>query len=269
MSLFLATCLLAAGPLVEASVLDRALDELRSHAAEAVPVLTPAQHTKLGRGEVVALYRSPGPSQPCGALGLVVLAQPRVELWLAARDDHGEAMADLTTHLIVRDHDDEVSYGHLRLPWPLEARRWQVRARDNRNLAAATGGRAWERHWDLEPGCAARVVVQRGEISGVSLEDYDRAVAVATNHGAWIAVELDSRHTLLGFSVSTQVGGFIPDELVAQYSVLRMDAILRGVEARAHQVHQHYVTGHALVRGGDGVVLPTYAPAGVPDVARR
>jgi len=73
-----------------------------------------------------------------------------------------------------------------------------------------------------------------------------------------LAVEVPGLGTLIGFQVSTVVGGVIPDVLVAQYSLFRMESILRTAEKRAATVHTHYRARHAAVPGGDGRPVPFF-----------
>ncbi len=107
---------------------------------------------------------------------------------------------------------------------------------------------------------AARAALQAGRVPGVSLVEFERAVHVHVNRGAWIAIALSGDRTLLGFSVTTSGGGMIPDELVARYAVLRMESILRGVARRAASVRDHYVGGHKPIMGADGTPIPPHAP---------
>jgi hypothetical protein len=254
----------------ERGALEASIARFNAHAQEPLPKLNEKQLRVLLRGEVVGIYREPEGKKPGGAVGMLLSRRERERLWLGIRDPHMKSPDSLVEHHVGAVGQDGVEhwYQHLRLPWPFGARHWLVRSEDNLALARRSDNQAWERRWRLAANGEARCMaeVKRGAVPGLSVEEAEEAIYTPANHGSWALIEQPSGKTLLGFQVTTLVGGLIPDHLVARYAVLRMDEVLKEIEEAADIMHQHYTAGHRLIPGGDGVPLAPFPRP--PDTAR-
>ena len=100
-------------------------------------------------------------------------------------------------------------------------------------------------------------VVQAGHIPGIDGAMADDAIWTPVNRGAWLTIQVPGAGTILGYHVTTVIGGNIPDRSVADYALLTMTKLLRGAEGRARdEVKEHYGADHEPLPGGDGRPLP-------------
>ena len=240
-----------------------ALTEFNAGATFKLPDLSEAELERLARGEVVGLLRR-GDQGVWRAVGLYVTPQPRQAVWIACQDAHFSNVARVTE---ARLREDPAAgratwYGHVELPAPFTDRQWAVDVWNNTALAAASGGRDWEHPWRLNPSGLqlVRPLVQRGEVGALTEADIDEAIYTPTNDGAWVALVLPtSGQTLLVYHSATDIGGVVPDRLLAQFVLSGMEDLLRRVESRARdEVPAHYRADHAPIRGGDNQPLPPY-----------
>lgn len=262
--------LLAMGLLVAAVVspaLTRADDEpaarvrgallaFNAHARFALPALSDAQVGRLLEGKVVKIREVTDSDAPQRAIGLIRTDVPKEHLWLSARDVHFTAVDELIEVQLTPDGEwPAVWYQLLDMPRPFSDRHWVVDVTDTHTLAAATEGRAWEHGWVLRSGGPALAVeaVIGGRVPGVDAERIEDAIYTPVNHGAWLVIDLGDGTTVLGYHVTSVIGGRIPDKLVADYTLLTLGKLLKGVVERAPEVVAHYAEGHAPIEGGDGV----------------
>ena len=254
--------LLALAAPSERGALESSIALFNRHAEAPLPALTERQLRVLLRGDVVGVYRMPEGEKHGGAVGMLLSRQDRERLWLGIRDPHVDSPDSLIEFRLgpIAPGDVENWYQFLKLPWPFGARHWLVRSHNNLALAEKSAGQAWERRWKLAKNGEARsmAAVKRGAVAGVSLEDAEGAIYTPANHGSWALIEQPSGKTLIGFQVTTLVGGIIPDHLVARYGVMRMDDVLLGIEEAAKTIHRHYTAGHNIILGGDGEPIPTF-----------
>ncbi len=239
----------------------QALERCSEGAVFRLPVLDAAQGAELLEGGVVrVLSRSPDPDGPSTAVGIALLAGSHDALWLAFQDPHASVDGSLVEFTIEEAGDRAVWYGHLDLPRPIRDRQWVVESRNNHSLATGTAGTCWEHYWTLVPDALDRVRAHLAatDTPRVSIAQLDEAIYTPVNHGAWMLVSLPSGRTLLAYQATSVIGGSIPDWLVSQLTMSRLEGVLRGVEARARDwAPTHYVEGHLPVVGGDGLPLPT------------
>ena len=127
-------------------------------------------------------------------------------------------------------------------------------------MAESSGGRIWERTWNLEADGLATMapLVAEGKVEGVDATAFERAIYTPLNHGSWFFVQLDATHVLMGYSCATVIGGDIPDGLVTQHVLAGLDELLSKVVSRAKEIREHYRGDHAILPGGDGLPI---APA--------
>jgi hypothetical protein len=151
-------------------------------------------------------------------------------------------------------------YGFLNLPAPFSNRHFVFRTIPNLAMAEATGGALWERTWFVEPDGVAtmRPLVAQGLVPGLTLKSFDSAIYVPTNTGAWLALALSPHQSLLGYHVSTSLGGDLPDILVNRYMYWSLGRLISEVVERAAVMPSHYTAGHPPIVGADGVAIPLY-----------
>ncbi|MFT7519260.1 MAG: hypothetical protein ACI9MC_001400 [Kiritimatiellia bacterium] len=228
-----------------------------THAVFPLPTLDDKQREQLLAGKVVKIVERHEGS-PSTAIALLIVDQPIEAIWIASLDPHLTVDPDLVEiRLDDRSTHRELWYGYLDLPMPFSDRQWMVDSWSNHKLAAASGGKAWEHAWKLSPlGIpAARPAVAKGQVPGITTAMLDVAIAMPDNQGAWLTVGLADGSTVLGYHATSTIGGSVPDWLVFQLVMSRLDSLLRRVETRCDGlIHEHYTQSH--VHGGDGVEIP-------------
>ena len=239
--------------------LSAALDRC-SGAVHPLPALTADQRADLAAGEVVRIVRHGDPEAPSTAIGVALLSGGRDALWIAAQDPHAQVDPSIT-EFVLEDFGaaHALWYGHLDLPWPLKDRQWVVESRNSRPLAAASADGCWEHTWKLVPDGLPRVrpFVERGDAKGLAMEAIDDAVFTPVNEGSWLMAPLSDGRVLVSYQATSVVGGAIPDGLVLQLTMSRLESVLRSLEDRARSwAPDHYVAGHSGVPGGGGAPIP-------------
>lgn len=231
-----------------------------SGAAHPLPALSEAQKADLAAGEVVRIVRHGDPEAPSTAIGIALLEGGQDALWIAAQDPHAQVDPSIT-EFVLEDFGaaHALWYGHLDLPWPLKDRQWVVESRNSKSLAASTADGCWEHSWKLVPDGLPRVrpFVERGDAKGLAMEAIDDAVFTPVNEGSWLMAPLSDGRVLVSYQATSVVGGAIPDGLVLQLTMARLESVLRSLEDRAKTwAPGHYGAGHAPVPGGGGEPIP-------------
>ncbi|MFT7519652.1 MAG: hypothetical protein ACI9MC_001794 [Kiritimatiellia bacterium] len=212
------------------------------------------QRDQLLAGNVVKIvqHRQGAPST---ALALLVMDYSIEEMWLAEFDPHFNQGEDFVLlELTAGRPHTERWYGYLDLPFPFSDRQWVADTWFNEALAKATANRQWEFAWTLTPqGLAlARPAIAANKLPGVTLERMDAAIMTPDNEGAWLFLRLPEGRSLLGYHVTSTVGGSVPDWLVLRLVMGRLDELLRDVESRcATGLRGHYDSKHVRIMGGD------------------
>lgn len=241
--------------------IDTALDRCAG-AIHPLPKLTADQRAELAAGEVVRIVHHSDPEKPSTAIGIGLLAGGRDGLWIAAQDPHTQVDPSLTEFVVEHLGDDHALwYGHFDLPWPLKDRQWVVESRNTHPLASASGDACWEHTWQLVPEGMVRVrpFVERGEARGMTLEAIETAVVTPVNEGGWLMAPLPDGRVLVAYQATSVVGGAIPDGLVLQLTMARLESVMRALETRAQTWSpSHYAGGHAGVPGGDGAPIARF-----------
>jgi len=249
---------------IQARDVREALGVFNRLAAEPVPLLDPDQVEALLRGDIVKIREVPGgPEQPQRVIGYVLYDLPRPQVWIAATDPHASYSGGMLREerIVVDDAGTSVWYQHLKLPWPVQDRHWLIRIRKNRELASQSEGRIWEHSWALDEKGESFVAefIRAGHIKSVALEEATKSIYTPVNHGAWIVASMPGDCSLLVYHVTSVVGGSIPDSFVAEWAMLTLDNLLRKVGEFSRGIPQHYVEGHDIARGADGVPIPHFS----------
>ncbi len=229
------------------------------HDAVGLPMPSSDEVASLLDGEVVKIRRRLPMTDSAGGhedririVGYRYFERPRLLIWLSALDI-GQQHADrLTEHLMwADDGGDSLWYQFLELPWPIKNRHWVIRNRKNTSLTRATGGVAWEHAWRLEEGGygTAMTLLGDGAVDGLDTRDGRKAIYLPVNRGGWTMFELTGNRTLVAAHVSTVLGGWIPEGLVASLVSRHLDSILSGLEARSQTIHDRYDTGYVIYTG--------------------
>jgi hypothetical protein len=236
------------------------LAAFNAHARFPLPDLSTTQVERLEAGKVVKIRQvSEEDGAPQRAIGLLRSNQPAAGLWLSARDVHFTAIDELTeVQLTPPGQWPAQWYQYLDLPRPISDRHWVVDVTDTHALARATG--AWEHAWVLAKdgprlGLAAVAAARVPEVDEVQAAN---AIYTPRNDGAWLVIDLGDGTTLLGYHVTSVIGGAIPDKLVADYTLFTLGKLLKGVEERTPTVIEHYDAAHEPIEGGDGVAIPPH-----------
>ncbi len=236
-----------------------AVEAYNAHDAVGLPMPSADQLARLLEGEVVKVRRRMPMSDSTGGreeririVGYRYFERPRLLIWLSALDI-GQQHADrLTEHLMwADDGGDSLWYQHMELPWPIRNRHWVIRNRKNTDLTLATAGVAWEHAWRLEEGGydTAMALLGDGAVDGLDDRDGRKAIYLPINRGGWTMFELPGNRTLVAAHVSTVLGGWIPDGMVAGIVSRHLDSILSGLEARSETIHERYDTSYTIFTG--------------------
>ena len=237
-----------------------ALSAFNQHARFPLPTLGQAQLERLRAGKLVRIREIPDDDEaPQRIVGLMRVDQPADGLWLASRDAHYTSVDEvIEVRLTPAGTWPSQWYQLLDLPRPFADRHWVVDVMDTHELAQETG--AWEHWWVLTEGGPAigAEAVAAGRIPGVDVERAADAIYTPANHGAWVTIPLPDGTTILGYHVTSVIGGAVPDKLVADYSLFMLGKLFKGVIARTPEVIEHYDAAHEPIEGGDGQPLPPH-----------
>lgn len=239
-----------------------ALEVYNERASDPLPFLGADQIDDLVRGEVVRVRRRDpraGEDAPERVTGYVLLERPRLAVWLSALDPSFPENSMLTE--VRLEHDDRGGsswYQHIDLPWPLTDRHWVITLEKDVELARSTEGFVWAHGWRLADdgprrGCEA---VAAGRAGDLTVEDFDEAIYLPANEGAWIMFALDTDLTLLAYRVETIVGGGIPDTWIATFAMAQLTGLLREVDENAATSIQTYDPEAHAAYDGFGEFIP-------------
>lgn len=250
----------AAAPLPQG--MPRPCDTLRRFNAVAqMPLqpLSPKQCAALAQGEVVTAIQQ-HPSGHPRALGLARTGLPKENLWVASQDPHFSGEDAIETPLRIKPHDS-VWYGMLDIPKPFADRHWVIRSTDNLALMKQTDGAFCEHPWTLlnERMPDVRAKVAAGKVPGLDLATFDKALATPVNEGALVFLDNGDGDSIYLYHVTTDIGGAIPDRLVAGFLRSTMGEHIRGIIQRARaDIPKHYRGGHAPLHDCGGGTVPRF-----------
>jgi hypothetical protein len=225
------------------------------HLRVSLPTVTDADWTALAYGDTVTHRYRPVDSPIQRVLALRFIDQPPSSVWLAILDgDHAGLPPEITNwDFPGATGTAKVRYTRLDLPFPVSDRHWVIAARSNAELYQATDGAAWERSWDLDP---------RGETALQELPKSlqaagEDAVWTPRNRGGWLLLTV-SWGTLAVYQLETDIGGWIPDGLVARYAESMLNTLVGKTATLADREAVHYTTGHQPIEAPDGTVVPPF-----------
>ncbi len=235
----------------------QAVPWLRQASAWPVPPVTDADLARVAAGQV-ARRRVDQPPHARGGVDLVLgvgwVPDPPEAVWIGALDDaHSGLVEDLVeVQLPGTTPTRKILYQRVDLPFPITDRHWVIDIRSTADLFRVSGGRAWERTWTLDP---------RGQAALASLparaQPRDEATWTPVNEGTWLLLEAEGG-TLVVYRVRTDIGGLIPADLVARWSVRKMVEFIEGMHRLAAGVPTHYVGDHPRFLRPDGTPIEPY-----------
>lgn len=256
----------------ELAELTAAIEAYNGHESIELPLPSDKELRQLAAGQVVKIRRRMPIANSSGEqadririVGYRVIEQPRLLVWLAALDVGTQHSKALTEHLIASDNvGGSVWYQYLKLPWPVKNRHWVIHNTKNTALAAATGGTVWEHAWRLETGGRdiAMQLLADGQVAGLTPADGEKAIYLPINRGGWTVFALDRHRALVAAHVTTELGGWIPDSLVASTVSRQLQSMLSALEQRAASIHLTYTSSSYPIFTGDGkLITPDMATA--------
>ncbi|MBX2802000.1 MAG: hypothetical protein KTR31_30245 [Myxococcales bacterium] len=228
-----------------------------------LPGVSVEDRARLLDGEVVRMIdRKPG-NEPSAAVGMAVLRAPREALWVSVQDMHAQVDPSLTEFIVEHlEGDRALWYGYFDLPRPIKDRQWVVDSTNNHRMAARTSDACWEHSWRLVPDGLERIrdTVTSTQPRGITPDHLDRAIYTPVNQGSWFMAPIDGERVFVAYHATSVVGGLIPDWLVTQLAMSRLEELMRSLEKRALTwAPSHYRTGHEPVFGGDGNVVAPFS----------
>ena len=199
-----------------------------------------------GGGEEDLEYRS---------IALRVVDEPREEVWLSALSpdltDEGPVEEVPLTDVTKREYR---VYQRITLPWPVKDRQWVIDVDVDTAVAERTEGMAWVQWWNLAPDgeAAAREALRDGLVPGLDGGDYDSAVYLPANMGAWIVMRLSDGQTLLAYELTLLMGGWIPDALGRRFARAQLEGLLDEVAESAPERARRYDARRRVIFDGWG-----------------
>ena len=239
----------------------QALTTFNTHADIALPLPNPAQQKTLSRGGIFKTIQTLD-SGNYRVVGMIVAEIPRNQLWIANQHPRYGSYDSLIETMLAADNDRQVWYGFADFPSPFADRHWVVDNWNNHVLAEKTDNRQWEHLWrqhanGVEP---ARGSAEQGKLEGLDQATFDAAIVIPATLGGVAMLDLGNGWTLMASHSVFDLGGAIPERLLAEYFRQSMDRYFRLQLNRAReQVPVDYrAGGNAVMPGGDGKPLPHF-----------
>ncbi|MEL7024879.1 MAG: hypothetical protein AAGL69_14160 [Pseudomonadota bacterium] len=241
------------------------LDEYQRASGVPVGGLDEDTLARLATGEVVyrkvsvATPSAKGDSTSLRVIGYRVIREPREPLWLAALAFDAGYNARLTEKLVETNEAGGGDwYQHLDMPWPLKDRHWLIRTEKSAQLAASSAGRLWEHQWSLVPDAHDRILdlFVDGPIGQVTEQQAAKSVELPLNNGAWVMGQLEATRTLVVVHATVDLGGIVPDSLVARQTRKNLIRMLGKIEKDAPDAWTNYNDQYLIYRGDGSLIVP-------------
>lgn len=250
------------GPALQAHVAGQSALLARRH-GRAMPSLSASDWAKVAAGKPVKKRFTPGGQRLQVASITQVVRPSPAEIWLGIADvDHDEEfMPDIAEAVsLERNPDGSVlQYGYLDIKSIFVSdRHWVVRFRPNPALYAESGGKVWEWTYRFVPDAAQRIAAARAasKITRLADKQLDSAVLIASSEGGWTLMKLPDGRTLVSYQIMSDIGGVVPDAVVASFAASTLDDLVAVVTRRAGSIYTHYDAAHPAIPGPDGAPLP-------------
>jgi len=212
-------------------------------------VLGPGELEQLASGTVVK-HLGTGREAEEIVQALVWVPYSVERLWISLQDDAHYKLAQGLEEEVLRRGEDgsKTLYQLLDLPLPFSDRYWVIEIRNNALLFQASDDSIWERTWELDPNGASRLPPELAK-------DAAQAVLTPVNRGGWSLLPVESGALIL-YEVESDVGGVVPDRLVARFTYSGLEDLVERVGKGAQEVPFHYRQGHAVFVRPDSSDIP-------------
>ncbi|MBI5511138.1 MAG: hypothetical protein HY903_20445 [Deltaproteobacteria bacterium] len=208
----------------------------------------------LASGTTIARRFRAGEGAMNRVLAMRFIDQPPVSIWLAILDGkHAGLPPEYSEWQLGATPTSKTLYQHLDLPFPIADRHWILIANSNRELYRDSGRTAWERSWALDPRGAAALADLPADVRAKG----EGAIWTPKNRGGWLLLAA-GWGTLAVYQLETDIGGWVPDHLVAAWALSTLAKLVDKTTALADREVTHYVAGHAPLYTPDGVLIPRY-----------
>lgn len=169
-------------------------------------------------------------------VGYVLVPANRLRVWtstLSSTTEHSESMIEIP--LGVDANGGASWYQYLNLPWPVVDRQWLIQTGKRLELAEQSSDLLWEHQWNLQSNgqTLSQSLGALGKLPGVSTRQLKKAVYVPANAGGWVMAAVDKNATLVIVHATAELGGRLPDSLVARFVNRQFRRVLSRLEERA------------------------------------
>ncbi|MEO1581027.1 MAG: hypothetical protein AAFR91_04220 [Pseudomonadota bacterium] len=271
-------CLLLSGMAEADEVIIDLLIEYQRASGVAVSGLDQDSLSKLYEGAVV--YRKVSVTErhngeettSLRVIGYRLIDQAREPLWLAALAFDAGYSSRLTERLLETNALGGGDwYQHLDMPWPLRDRHWLIRTEKNTTLAHNSANRLWEHRWSLVPSASSRVseLFSDGAFAGISAKQAEKSVPLPLNNGAWVMGAAGPNRTLVMVHATVDLGGIVPDGLVARQTRKNLTKMLGKIEQDADEAWARYDPSYLIYRGDGSLIKPRQPQTNVTEASMR
>lgn len=239
-------------------------------ASTELPLLSDSDYERLGEGGVVSHRQSMdinGHVAVQRVSAFVVVPAPRLRVWVATLGS-GERHSSRLTEVPVSMNGagSATWYQRLDLPWPFKNRHWLINTEKNTALAEEADDLVWEHRWCLATDSIdeARAILNAAELMPKDTAVFDNALYLTINQGAWVMMPLDQERTLVVVYATAELGGRLPDRMVARMIRKQLQKTLSDLTRRATLAETALAQSDALHTGaGEKITsLPPRSLAG-------
>ncbi len=192
-------------------------------------------------------------------VGYVLVPTSRLRVWIAtlsSSTEHSESMIEIPLGI---DASGGASwYQYLDLPWPAVDRQWLIQTGKRLSLAEQSDNLLWEHQWGLqaEGQTLSRSLGALGKLPGVSERQLRKAVYVPANTGGWVMAAIDDTSTLVIVHATAELGGRLPDALVARFVNRQFRRVLSRLQERAEFAEESLRDSSMLFTGNGKRITP-------------
>ncbi len=239
-----------------------ALSLYNSAASASTELMLPGERDrlKLQRGDVVSMRQTmqfEAGVEVQRVSAYVVVPAERTRVWVATLGS-GERHASRLTEISISSDGEggALWYQHLNLPWPFADRHWVIRTEKNLALAEETDDLVWEHRWALATNSTdhARELLQSVGTNAISSSDFDRSLYLTINKGGWVMMPLAADHTLVCVYATAELGGRMPDGIVARMTRKQLEKSLGDLGRRAGQAEVAFANSGVLHTGSGEII---------------
>ncbi|MEL6870636.1 MAG: hypothetical protein AAFO81_12620 [Pseudomonadota bacterium] len=192
-------------------------------------------------------------------VGYHLIDKPREPLWLSALAFDAGFSSRLTEHFVsVNDASGACWYQHINMPWPLRDRHWLIQTSKNTALTRLTNNRIWEHRWQLRSNAQSLIekLFARETVGDLDQETAAKSILLPMNDGAWTMATIGDGRTLVVVHATMDMGGIIPDRLVARQTRKQLIRMLTKIETDSDTAYERYNNAYLIYRGDGSLIAP-------------